>query len=53
MQNIDGVVAHPVEDPKWITHDGGGPDLGALREAWRSFRRAADAINDTFQPTPN
>jgi hypothetical protein len=52
MENIDGVVVRPVEDPKWITHDSRGPDFGALRDTWRSFGRAADAINDTSNRRP-
>jgi hypothetical protein len=45
MQNIDCIVAHPVKNPEWITHDGDDAYLGALREARSSFGRTATFSN--------
>jgi hypothetical protein len=53
MQNIDCIVAHPVKNPEWIANDGNDADLRALREARSSFRQAANALDDMFQPAPD
>jgi len=53
MQNIDCISAHPVKNPEWVANDGNDTDLGALRDAWSSFRRAANAVDDIFQPVPD
>jgi len=33
MQNVDRVVAQPVENPEWIANDRSYADLRALRDA--------------------
>jgi hypothetical protein len=50
MQNIDGVVAHPVENPEWIAHGRRNPDVGALRDTRSSVRGLANAVDNLAQP---
>jgi hypothetical protein len=48
MQNIDGIVAGPVENLEWVTNNGNDTDSGALRDAWGSIGRTANTVDDTF-----
>jgi hypothetical protein len=48
MQNIDGIVARSVENLEWVTNNGNDTDSGALRNAWGSIGRTANAIDDIF-----
>src|ERR1700720_2479043 len=50
MQNIDGVLAHPIENTERVANDRDDADLGALRDARSSFGRTANAIDDILQP---
>jgi hypothetical protein len=50
MQNIDGVAAHPVENPEWIANDCSDSDLRALRDSRSSFGCTANAIDNIAQP---
>jgi len=53
MQNVDGIVAHPVEDAERVADDRYHPDLRALRDARSSFWDAANAVNNIAQPALN
>jgi hypothetical protein len=53
MQNIDGLVAHPVKNSEWIADDGNDADVGTLRDARSRFGRAANAVNDVDQAALN
>ena len=46
MQDIDRIAAYAVEDAEWIAHNCGNPNLRALRNARRGFRRKTDAVDD-------
>ena len=53
MQNIDGIVAQPVEDPERVANDRNHADLRALRDARSGFWDTANAVNNIAQPALN
>ena len=48
MQNIDGIVARSIENLEWVTNNGNDTDLRALRNAWGSIGRTANAVDGIF-----
>jgi hypothetical protein len=53
VQDIDRVLAHAIENPEWITHNGYDTDPRSLRDSRSRFRDAANAVDDIFQPSPD
>ena len=51
VQDIDRVLAHTIENPERITHDGDDTNSGSLRNFWRRFGSAAYAGDDILQPS--
>jgi hypothetical protein len=53
MQDIDCIFAHPIKNLEWVANDGNDTDLGALRDAWSSVGRTANAVDDIAQAVPD
>ena len=53
MQDIDCLAAYSVKNSEWIANDCNDTNVGALRDTWGGFGRAANTVDDPVQPTAN